>query len=340
VFGCDFRKGKFKMYDSVFAKGQFKRNRLARHIAVEIEVDRYNSAKNSRKLNEALDRWGDAVVHDGSLDGGFEINTNPCNGDLWYKHIEELSDGLDLINAHCTTACGLHCHVNAKDLSAYDLRRLILLYRKTERGLFELCEPRRMQGHYSQVCGAFFMPKLELHPDEFRRELAQKMYLSGHKLPNPQKKGHNGDLVSYAKSIDRTKKEKYHGVRYKALNLHSFFLRGTVEFRHKEGTVDYTEITNWGEICAHMIETAANWPESKIMALPGDVRVRAESGEPAVIPITSEQSREALLAVLPTHLQDFAERKWAALEHTLSRYKAQNEDTWARLGNDGGRTNY
>lgn len=367
VIGVDFRSGKFQLFHSVFGKGQFKRNPLRRHLSVEMEVDRYSRDMYSTKVNKALDKWQDPVVQDGSVRDGFEINTNPCNGDLFLDHIYELCEGLRDIQAGCTTACGIHVHVNVKGTplvkedgtpvmknndmvydhrsayTHYDLRRLIMLYYFIEPAVYGLCSPARLSSKYAKPCGKFYLTKNTSSKD-FRKDIAVKMYRGGRPLPqgfdpNKPKKvlkkqrtvirfAENGDPVygfvtpkrntefkQIGREITSVKAQKYHAIRYNSLNLHSFFMRGTVEFRHKEGSVDFNEISNWALICGYIVEAASKMTEQQIKDLPKD-------------------PRKALLAILPTDLQQFCERKWEAQDKEQPRFKQMVEETW------GGQINY
>lgn len=362
--GVEFRSGKFTMFHSVFAKGQFKRNPLRRHISVEMEVDRISSQRRSTLVNNALNKWKDPVVRDGSLGGsGFEINTNPCNGDLFLEHIKELCDGLAAVKGGCSTACGLHVHINVKGTplvkddgtvitdqdgnmmydqrsayTHYDLRRLVMLYYRVEPAMFGLVSPVRLTSRYSQPCGKFYLTK-HTNPKDYRKIQLTRMYGERDLPENTRgKKGKKEKvklvkkLVSYdeagrpvykmvpskkysnyrqvGEKLAKVKTHKYEDVRYKALNLHSFFMRGTVEFRHKEGTVDYNEIINWALICGHVVEAASKMSEVQIKGLPKD-------------------PREALLAVIPKELHEYAKRKWAQQEQETPRFKQMIADAWA-----------
>jgi hypothetical protein len=356
VRGVDLRKGKFTIFSSVFSKGEFKQNPLRRHLSVELEVDGFDSSVNSSLVNLALDRWKDGVVRDGSLsEDGFEINTNPCNGDLFLKHIKEISDGLTKIKGRINARCGLHVHVNVKGTpllkpsgepvkdpdgndmfdsrtayTHYDLRRLVLLYHRVEPAMFMLCDPARITSRYAKPCGKFYLTK-HTTPKEFRKDSMVKFYRKGAALPKPQPRqmeryvsGRNASgepifglrpvktsiFKNLGHDLKENKRQKYTDVRYYALNLHSFFMRGTIEFRHKEGSIDYNDITNWALICGHVVDAASRLSEKEIKALP-------------VTP------KEALLAILPDNLKQYAERKWAAQEETIPRLRQIIDETWA-----------
>lgn len=358
--GVPFRKGKFTMYHSVFAKGQFKRNPMRRHISVEIEVDAFD-AYSSKQLNTVLNKWKDPVVSDGSLHNGFEINTNPCNGDVYLDHMKDLCDGLAAMSAGCTVSCGLHVHVNVKGTplikndgtpitrhgeqvydprsayTHYDLRRLIMLYYLVEPAIYGLVAPQRLESRYAKPCGKFYMTN-KTTPKDFRKEQVVKLYREGR--PLPERVLTNGGVVKRTRkivswdsrgepvyklvsetttpnntfkqtgtAITTSKAAKYQAVRYYALNLHSFFVRGTVEFRHKEGTVDYNEIVNWSLICAQVVDQASKMTEQQIKELP-------------------IEPRAALLAILTPELKQYAERKWAVQDETIPRFQQMIAARW------------
>jgi hypothetical protein len=352
--GVTLRSGKFTLFHSVFAKGQFKRNPLRRHLSCEIEVDGVDFRTNSRQANLALDKWKDAVVRDGSLSGdGFEINTNPTNGDLFLDHITEVCNGLTAINGITNSRCGLHVHVNVKGMplfkddgtsvkdkdgldvfdprtayTHYDLRRLVLLYYRVEPAMFGLCDPSRITSRYSKPCGKFYMTK-HTTPKEFRKDVVKRFYRENRELPTATARPMTRQLVRDEDGRERianlpikgvfkqlgaelrdAKQRKYAEVRYNALNLHSFFMRGTVEFRHREGTINPDEIINWSLICGHVVDAASRLSEKEIKALPID-------------------PRQALLAILPDNLKQYAERKWAANEQMMPRLKQIIAETWS-----------
>jgi len=282
-----FGKRPLKFWDS--SPQQFKKNTLKRHLSVEIEVDKITKTESGR-LRAAVKKWSDSIVTDGSLNrvpNAHETNTAPCNGDLFVEHIEELGEAYKELGAGCTTACGLHVHVNCSDLKIYDLRKVILLYAKIERALFELCKPRRATSNFSILCGQNYLD-MDPHPENFKRQLLGKFYNNG-KIASARPDKQSG------LEIKKNKEKKYISVRYRALNLHSFFHRKSIEFRHREGSVDATTIINWAMICGHIIEAANTMSEAQINALP-------------------TQGRRALLEILPPELGEWAKKLWRTNE--------------------------
>lgn len=336
VKGVRFRNGKFMFHNSSFGNGEFKKNKLRRYLAVEIEVDSFDEAIRSTAVNNAINTWRDPVVRDGSIgDYGFEITSNPSNGDKFLKHMKDVTSGLRDINARCSEKCGLHVHVNVKgDLltdkegkpildengrnlfdkrtaySQYDLRRLIRLYQKVEAAMFALCTDRRLTSRYSTICGDYWAT---INPDfrKFRRELVTKMYFEGNPIVLKDNNDVNrrfGTYRSMGNAVREKKSHKYEQIRYKALNIHSYFMRGTIEFRHHEGTIDYDEIVNWSLICGTLVDMASKLTDAEVSALPN---------EPF----------QALLAILPSDLQAYCKTTWGIFnQEGWERYKLILQD--------------
>lgn len=256
-----------------------------------MEVDRCGTNVMPKKLNAAIVKWKDSVVEDGSLSGPFahEVNTMPTNGDRFLEHVKDLCDGYAELKATAGPDCGMHVHVNCKDLTFYDMRKVLMLYHKVERALFELCRSRRLNGDYSRVCGFNYI-NMSTHPSTFKRQLLSTLYVSGTALMDRRPDESTGEKVREAKSSKSDGLREYQ-MRYRALNIHSFFHRGSIEFRHHEGTTDYNEAINWALICGHVIDAAQKLSEAKLAVLPTD-------------------SFEALLAVLPERFHDFCKGKW------------------------------
>jgi hypothetical protein len=236
----------------------------------------------------AADEWNDAIVEDGSLpDAGFEINSNPTNGDLFIEHITQLCSGLNTASATVDRSCGMHCHLDARDYGYYDLFKLTRLYAHVEDGLFSLCARSRRNGQYSRVCAeSIYFTSYKT----FKRDIIARLYGSDAAEPYKHWDGKKKPSTSYSRPRKRQVlscfAEKYSGTRYSALNLHSFFLRRTIEFRHHQGTTQASKATSWAMVCAAVMDSASRMTEAQIAALPHD-------------------SFEALLAVTPFHLHQW-----------------------------------
>ena len=289
------RAGDFQFHPSK----TFTRNKSRRFVSLEMEIASIDYSSEDAVVRAAA-KWDDAIVEDGSLpESGFEINTNPTNGDLFLLHTEQLCRGLNSASAKVTQDCGMHCHVDARDLSYFDLFKLLRIYTRVEDGLYNLCAPSRRSGrgsshtHYSKPCAQ------HLHYSNYRTfktDCIARMYGSHAAMVEQSWDGHKQPSLGYNDVLKRKAlyptTEKSYRNRYFALNIHSFFYRRTVEFRHHQGTAQALKATSWGLVCAALLDSAARMTMREINALPNN-------------------PFEALLAVTPATLHEWMHERRA-----------------------------
>jgi hypothetical protein len=213
-----------------------KVNSSTRFIAAEIEVAILYG--HGRPIYDVVKRWGAAAVRDGSLpEGGFEINTAPAGGDLYIQQVNEICNILKIQEARINAQCGLHIHVDARDLSYYDIRRLIRVYAAIEKALFAMVSAARKSSRFCYPCGDRYVAAIEegkLPYEKVKTDVITSVYNNG--------------------STQDLRTGKYHSSRYNALNLHSWFYRGTIECRMYDGTIDANDIIKYGMMWAHLID--------------------------------------------------------------------------------------
>lgn len=226
--------------------GERKFNKSNRFLAVEIEVA---GVRKVNRLTEVIKGWSASVVSDGSLpEYGFEINTSPASADRFIKQIEEICDALKQSGGYVTDKCGLHVHVDARDLTYYGIRRLLRIYSALEPLLFQMIPSERRNSRYCQPCA-----------HEYRKVGKLTNYVTARKDVM--------HAVYHSSNTRRSKREKYNGSRYMALNAHSWYYRGTVECRLLDGTVDPNVIVPWGMFWAKLVDFAANATDKEIDVL-------------------------------------------------------------------------
>lgn len=227
------------------APGNFNRNRSRRFLSCEIEVAEIDD---DSETSEMVEKWRGSIVSDGSLpDTGFEINTAPANGDLFVNQITEICSSLEKDYANVNDDCGLHVHIDARDFTYYDLRRFVLLYERIEPALFEMMPYSRRESNYCKPCG-------RLYADAARTNRFPKIY--------------KGKLIQavYGLEASRPPRDvKHNDARYHALNLHSWFYRGTIECRLHTGTINPKKIIAWSKLWASILDSAMRWRESEIV---------------------------------------------------------------------------
>ncbi len=253
------------------AINEFKLNSLKRYVSVEMEIaglspgpleNSYDTPlKFSLKtlpINTVVEGWRANLVEDMSLPAyGFEINTAPANGDKFIRQIEDITGVLDQFGATVRNnydgrkrqmCCGLHVHADARDFFYADMQRFLLLYEHIEDAIYQMLPGYRRASHFAQKCGKKYGVMVRackpIPPQEKK------------KSPDPVKQGLI--MATYDKGLpDRSgKRECPQETRYRSVNLHQYFYRGTIEFRHMYGTVDKHEIMNWAVLVGAILDYA------------------------------------------------------------------------------------
>jgi Putative amidoligase enzyme len=343
----------FKWTPTLATRRRMRNDRL---IGVELEVNGVGRSgyRKAKPLNQALTKWRSSVVRDGSIGSlpeAFEINAQPSAGDLFLDQMKDLTEGLriHLDGNTPNEKCGIHVHIDASDLTVYDLSRLVRVYRKVERAMYGLVHPRRLCGEgarYCIPCGKELYDKTyNVDPLKFRRALVGLLYNQGQDPTtsfenyaahyfgkrmsqlSPEEKKHTlkHAPVEFAKQLKKNKEHKYRDVRYKSLNLHSYFLRKTIEFRHHHGSIDYDEIVGWGQVCQELVTF------SQRLSGGGSQTVNQ------FIESLPRNSRKSLLAIMPNHLHPYMIKQWKVNDDIATRlyglhHKQTVENTWGTRG--------
>lgn len=243
----------FKVRNIDFSSGtNFRTTKTKRFLSAEIEV---NSITNFRETDEACHRWGSSIVSDGSLGSdGFEINTSPASGNKFVDQITEITDALGSNGGIVTKSCGLHVHIDARDFDFDDIIKLIHLYAQLENGLYKVVSRSRRTNSFCARCAEPLLKEVNEHSHltDFEEIVARAIY--------------KGDK----KQIEANKKYKDVGNRYRALNLHSWVHRGSVECRLHQGTISKIKIVNWATLWGIILDYAKANTNNDFSHLPED----------------------------------------------------------------------
>jgi hypothetical protein len=277
--------------DATFHRGKTSKvNPSPRFFGLELEIA--TSGLNSRQeIDPEIRGWaGAALVPDGSLpDGGYEINTPPSSGDVFVQKVQSLCAALGRASATVTRECGFHVHVDARRMTYLSMRRLVRLYERVEPAMFDMVPPSRKNNRYCRrVRGGYSKAFSYASVATTAKAKADVVYAV-----------YAVDLDSTwgRETFSRRSKSKYDDARYGAMNVHSWFYRGTVEFRLAAGTTNAVKIVNWALLCGSLLDWAEKHTDEELAGLPSD-------------------SLEALLAVAPT--PDV--REWVKARHDMFRY--------------------
>lgn len=243
----------------------FKELRTRRYVVPEIEV----SSGDRASIQALVQPWLGNCVRDGSLpETGFEINLTPAQGDTYVQMIRSICAGLALGNAKINDKCGLHVHADARDLDYMDIRKLVLLYELIEPAFFCLFPKKRWSNHYCQPCGYSYAT--HIRNDEALGLDDPK----GLKDPNKKKPDLKKAIVEsvFGEGGKPNTRSKYgdgqaHNVRYRQLNLYSYYYRGSVEFRGSPGSIDSEYIIPYSAVCAGLLDFAKGISERNITSL-------------------------------------------------------------------------
>lgn len=261
---CDcghYRKVPFGSFRTpIFHKPTLKQHNInptSRYISAEIECSGIGGY--GKLIYDVVRHWGGGTVGDGSLnERGFEINSSPAGGDLYAQQINEICAAIKLQNGSIDRRCGLHVHVDARDMNYYDIRRLVRVYAAIEDALFSMVSPERLEGvidadgklhQYCQPCGKKYIAAIEegrLPYDKIKSDIITSVY----SRPSTQ---------------DLRYRKRGNGIpRYNALNLHSWFYRGTIEARMFDGCIEPDPIIRWGIMWAMIADYAVKSSDEQI----------------------------------------------------------------------------
>lgn len=224
---------------------EFELNPFDRYISAEIEVagmSKYDSGADTSLRRQFVDLtrpWGLNVVRDGSLPNtGFEINTSPASGDLFVNQINEICEFLKKGRSFVDQSCGLHIHFDVRDVSIPALENYVRLWEKVETAMYELVIPSRKNSSYCLPLSSQITSKIR------------------NNTPKGIIKGIYGD--EYLTNIDAVRQSRRPSQRYRAINLHSWAYRGTVENRMHHGTINARKIINWSLLNVAILEASKN----------------------------------------------------------------------------------
>lgn len=247
-------------FHTALLPAQHRRNPSPRCLSGEIEISFYNTTHSyNPNVARAVSKWGGQIVHDGSVRGG-EINTAPAGGDKWLEQIADICAALQEDGAQIDPSAGGHLHIDVRDFSFFDMRRLVFLYEKIEGPLYQLVNPGRRSNSYCAPVNEKYITRLLTGKiDKADKESIRK----GNKLQlitNMYGKDMGRDIVD-------AKRNKNGMHRYLSLNIHSWLHRGSVECRMQQGSIDPEQWQGWGMLWASIVDFAMKRREKDIVAL-------------------------------------------------------------------------
>lgn len=225
------------------------------------------------------------VAHDWSVKPSEqEMVLAPLRGDALVQGMLELSRAATVSQVELNETCALHVHVGAKDLSYFEIRRLLEVYSRIEPQIYSnLIVPHRRKLpsiHYCQMMTEAHLATGcdrcvryatqypgQRHTPEPLETVLHRMWLARttedlkvcmlrmlYGLENP---------TNFPETVASRKGGHYEFCRYYGLNLHSWMHRLTVEWRMKEATVDPWEMVMWPLWCGWVTHLATRLTDTE-----------------------------------------------------------------------------
>ncbi len=244
------------------------------YVGVEMEFSRIVSSDQLRRYG-TWTRDGSVRTDDG--DAGYEFVSTPLYGDELAKGLSSVVNTIQSPNYRINDACGLHVHVDLRGFTPQEVLRIYVMYTRLESDFYALCQPHRLESEYARPLT--IGPNPSIKPMQLEPWMPKNEAL-GHLL----KLSYNIEIDTWPKNtrsiaalglrqLQNYKSNRRNGgdggaieenSRYAGLNIHSYFYRGSVEFRMKEMTKDVDDVFGWVLMCAWFCCKVANLPYAKL----------------------------------------------------------------------------
>lgn len=178
-----------------------------------------------------------SIVPTGSDEYRVEFVTPPLNyGDI--ELLQKIVRALRAEGAKANSSCGIHIHVDGANHTALSLRRLVKFFANRQELVYEGLDiaPSRSD-FWCCKTPMTLIEKMAEKKNITRSEMEAIWYSSANTTQC------NG---TYRGGIDH---QHYNQTRYHGLNLHSFFSKGTVEFRLFNSTLHAGKIKAYIQFC-------------------------------------------------------------------------------------------
>ena len=184
-----------------------------------VSLDRRNSGFYNH--NDSTTSW--KIVEDGSVSGmGGEAVSPILSGIEGLEQVRKVAEGLVAAGATANRSCGLHVHVDARDLEARDLANVVQRYAKFETEIDKYM-PTSRRGAGNTYCRSIISVARN-----YRTQMESATTLS--QVANCMQD------------------------RFQKVNVQSFNSHGSVEIRHHSGTCQAGKIIPWIQFCVNFVE--------------------------------------------------------------------------------------
>ena len=184
---------------------------IKRFFSMEIECYPHNQNEKIKKFDYVREKG------DGSLaEGGVEYNVGVIQGTDGVVKLRRLLKKMSLLEYRVDDHCGLHVHVDARDISPMEMLNVMCFFYKYEPVIYNLLPVRR-----------------------------EKTGPNGNRYCGPLSASFNVDTIKEAYRTKSVMPIAGHIDRYHGFNMHSLFKFNSLEFRYHQGSVKFEDIYCW-----------------------------------------------------------------------------------------------
>lgn len=169
---------------------------------------------------------------------------------LQYEDIEDLQEIVRLLRkkgAIANSSCGIHVHVDGKDHTPESLTRLMGFAIGRQDLFYEALGIGKRANHWCRKMNRDLLKAMQKDTEKTRDSLERIWYSAVND--------------GYSGGIDH---RHYNSSRYHGINLHSFFTKGSVEFRLFNGTTHAGKIKSYIQFCLAMSAWALDCPSERL----------------------------------------------------------------------------
>lgn len=187
---------------------------------------------------------------------GMEIVSPILTIDKDFNDIKSLFYNVISSECYVNYSCGLHVHVEVKDLTEIDLKKIVKYMSVLEPFLFKSLPNTRYNSDFSQPLPPLLLDLLKEtkgYEDFFKRYYSYFI----------REVDKRENIVAEMKKL---KKMKYgvHNSRNLALNIHSVWYRGTLEFRYFPATLSFEETYMYIDLCLSIVTSLLSKGENEV----------------------------------------------------------------------------
>ena len=196
----------------------------------------------ARKWKIMRDSSIEAIRNDGTSEPLDEYRVEFVTPPLNYSDIELLQNIIRKLRengAKAHSSCGIHIHVDGANHTAVSLRRLVNFMTARQDLIYEALQIGDRESNWCHKLNKTLLDAMKKDKN-LTKEKAEEIWYS---------RANDG----YCGGIDH---QHYNATRYHGVNLHSFFTKGTVEFRLFNSTLHAGKIKAYIQFCLAVSEWA------------------------------------------------------------------------------------